>query len=136
MHHFGAGERGLGLSAAGLDALPQFTTEIDGLAVRFRHVRSPHPHALPLLITHGWPGSAAKLMEVIGPLIDPPAYGRSARDAVDLVLPRLPGDDVFGTPGVVGWDTDRMAAAWDELMRRLGYTVYGVARWSPSGSTQ
>ena len=109
---------------ARLNALPQFKTEIDGEDVHFIHVRSPHAGALPLIITHGWPGSVIELLEVIGPLTDPPAHGGNAGDAFDLVLPSLPGYGFSGEPAEVGWDPGRVARAWAELMRRLGYTRY------------
>jgi pimeloyl-ACP methyl ester carboxylesterase len=107
-----------------LNALPQFTTEIDGLDIHFVHVRSPHENALPLIITHGWPGSVIELLEVVGPLTDPTAHGGRAEDAFDVVLPSLPGYGFSGEPTELGWDTGRVARAWAELMRRLGYTRY------------
>src|SRR5215471_7938734 len=106
---------------AKLNALPQFTTEIDGVDIHFVHVRSPHEDALPLLITHGWPGSVLELLEVIGPLTDPTAYGGNPEDAFHLVLPSLPGYGFSGEPIEVGWHVARIAQAWAELMRRLGY---------------
>jgi pimeloyl-ACP methyl ester carboxylesterase len=109
---------------AELDALPQFTTEIEGVDVHFIHVKSPHENALPLIITHGWPGSVIELLGVIGPLTDPAAHGGSADDAFDLVLPSLPGYGFSAEPTEVGWDPGRVAQAWAELMRRLGYTRY------------
>lgn len=109
---------------AKLNALPQFTTEIDGVAIHFIHVKSPHPGALPLIMTHGWPGSAIELLEAIGPLTDPAAHGGQAEDAFDLVLPSLPGYGFSGEPAEVGWDPGHIAQAWAELMRRLGYTHY------------
>jgi pimeloyl-ACP methyl ester carboxylesterase len=109
---------------AKLNALPQFTTEIDGVEIHFIHVRAEHENALPLIMTHGWPGSVIELLETIGPLIDPTAHGGTAEDAFDLVLPSLPGYGFSGEPGEVGWDLGRTARAWDELMRRLGYTRY------------
>jgi pimeloyl-ACP methyl ester carboxylesterase len=109
---------------ARLNALPQFTTEIDGVDIHFIHVRSPHEHALPLIMTHGWPGSVIELLEVVGPLTDPTAHGGRAEDAFDLVLPSLPGYGFSGEPTEVGWDPGRTARAWAELMRRLGYTRY------------
>src|SRR6478672_10104707 len=107
---------------ARFNALPQFTTEIDGVDIHFIHVRSPHPDALPLIMTHGWPGSVVELLDVVGPLTDPPAYGGSAEDAFDLVLPSLPGYGFSGAPAEVGWDLGRTARAWAALMQRLGYT--------------
>jgi pimeloyl-ACP methyl ester carboxylesterase len=109
---------------ARLNALPQFITEIDGLDIHFIQVGSPHENALPLLMTHGWPGSVIELLETIGPLTDPPAHGGSAADAFDLVLPSLPGYGFSGEPTEVGWDFGHVAQAWAELMRRLGYTHY------------
>jgi pimeloyl-ACP methyl ester carboxylesterase len=113
-----------GKAEAKLNALPQFTTEIDGVDIHFIHVRSPHENALPLIMTHGWPGSVIELLEAVGPLSDPPAYGGSAEDAFDLVLPSLPGYGFSGEPTEVGWDPGRVARAWAELMSRLGYTRY------------
>jgi pimeloyl-ACP methyl ester carboxylesterase len=109
---------------AKLNALPQFMTEIDGVDIHFLHVRSPHPGALPLIMTHGWPGSVVELLDSIGPLTDPTAYGGRAEDAFDLVLPSLPGYGFSGQPTELGWDVGRVATAWAELMRRLGYTRY------------
>jgi pimeloyl-ACP methyl ester carboxylesterase len=109
---------------AKLNALPQFTTRIDGVDIHFIHVKSPHEHALPLIMTHGWPGSVIELLEVVGPLTDPTAHGGRAEDAFDLVLPSLPGYGFSGEPTEVGWDPGRTAGAWAELMRRLGYTRY------------
>jgi pimeloyl-ACP methyl ester carboxylesterase len=107
-----------------LNALPQFTTEIDGLDVHFIHVRSRHEDALPLIMTHGWPGSVIELLETVGPLTDPTAHGGRAEDAFDLVLPSVPGYGFSAEPAEVGWDLFRTARAWAELMRRLGYTRY------------
>jgi pimeloyl-ACP methyl ester carboxylesterase len=107
-----------------LNALPQFTTEIDGLEIHFIHVKSPHENAMPLIMTHGWPGSVIELLEVVGPLTDPTAHGGDAEDAFDLVLPSLPGYGFSGEPREVGWDPGRTALAWAELMRRLGYDRY------------
>jgi pimeloyl-ACP methyl ester carboxylesterase len=109
---------------AKLNALPQFKTEIDGVDIHFIHVRSPHENALPLIVTHGWPGSVIELLEVVGPLTDPTAHGGRAEDAFDLVLPSLPGYGFSGEPAELGWDASRTARAWAELMRRLGYTRY------------
>src|SRR5207248_2870209 len=109
---------------AKLNALPQFTTEIDGVDIHFIHIRSAHENALPLIMTHGWPGSVAELIDSVGPLTDPTAHGGSAEDAFHLVLPSLPGYGFSGEPVEVGWDLGRTARAWAELMRRLGYTRY------------
>jgi len=109
---------------AKLNALPQFVTPIDGLDIHFIHVRSPHPNALPLIMTHGWPGSVFELLKVIGPLTDPPAYGGPAEDAFDLVIPSMPGYGFSGRPEGTGWGPDRIARAWAELMGRLGYQRY------------
>ncbi|TML23642.1 MAG: epoxide hydrolase 1 [Actinobacteria bacterium] len=109
---------------ARLNALPQFTTEIDGIESHFIHVRSKHEDALPLIMTHGWPGSVIELLETIGPLTDPTAHGGRAEDAFHLVLPSIPGYGFSGEPTELGWDADRIARAWAELMDRLGYTRY------------
>jgi pimeloyl-ACP methyl ester carboxylesterase len=109
---------------ARLNALPQFTTQIDGVDIHFIHVKSPHENALPLIMTHGWPGSVIELLETIGPLTDPTAHGGIAEDAFHLVLPSLPGYGFSGEPTEVGWDLGRTAQAWAELMGRLGYTRY------------
>ena len=109
---------------AKLNALPQFTTEIDGVDIHFIHVKSQHENALPLIMTHGWPGSVIELLETVGPLTDPTAHGGSAEDAFDLVLPSLPGYGFSGEPTELGWNPGRVAQAWAELMRRLGYTRY------------
>jgi pimeloyl-ACP methyl ester carboxylesterase len=118
---------------AKLNALPQFTTEIDGVAIHFIHVKSPHQNAMPLIITHGWPGSVIELLEVVGPLTDPPAHGGRAEDAFDLVLPSLPGYGFSAEPPEIGWDPGHIARAWAELMHRLGYTRY-VAQGGDVGS--
>jgi pimeloyl-ACP methyl ester carboxylesterase len=107
-----------------LNALPQFTIEIDGVEIHFIHVKSQHDDALPLVMTHGWPGSVIELLETIGPLTDPTAHGGSAGDAFHLVLPSLPGYGFSGEPTEVGWDPGRTGRAWAELMHRLGYTRY------------
>jgi pimeloyl-ACP methyl ester carboxylesterase len=107
-----------------LNALPQFTTEIDGVNVHFIHVRSRHDNALPLIMTHGWPGSVIELLDVVGPLTDPTAYGGTADDAFHLVLPSLPGYGFSSEPTELGWFHGRIAQAWAELMRRLGYDRY------------
>jgi pimeloyl-ACP methyl ester carboxylesterase len=109
---------------AALSALPQFTTEIDGLGIHFLHVRSRHADALPLIITHGWPGSVIEMLGVVGPLTDPAAHGGAAGDAFHLVIPSLPGYGFSGQPASAGWDPGRTARAWAELMSRLGYTRY------------
>ena len=109
---------------AKLNALPQFMTEIDGVDIHFIHVRSEHEDALPLIMTHGWPGSVIELLDSIGPLTDPTAHGGAAEDCFHLVLPSLPGYGLSGEPAEVGWDLGRTARAWAELMRRLGYTRY------------
>jgi pimeloyl-ACP methyl ester carboxylesterase len=109
---------------ARLNALPQFSTEIDGVDIHFIHVRSPHPDAMPLVITHGWPGSVIELLGVVGPLTDPTAHGGRAEDAFHLVLPSLPGYGFSAAPAEVGWSVGRIARAWAELMHRLGYPRY------------
>src|SRR5689334_24391661 len=109
---------------ARLNALPQFKTEIDGVDIHFIHVKSPHENALPLIMTHGWPGSVVELLETVGPLTDPTAHGGQAQDAFHLVLPSLPGYGFSSEPTELGWDLFRTARAWAELMRRLGYTGY------------
>jgi pimeloyl-ACP methyl ester carboxylesterase len=107
-----------------LNALPQFTTEIDGVGVHFIHVRSQHEDALPLIMTHGWPGSVIEQIDTVGPLTDPTAHGGSAEDAFHLVLPSLPGYGFSSRPAELGWNLGRTAEAWAELMQRLGYTRY------------
>jgi pimeloyl-ACP methyl ester carboxylesterase len=109
---------------ARLNELPQFTTQIDGVDIHFIHVRSRHENALPLIMTHGWPGSVIELLETIGPLTDPTAHGGRAEDAFDLVLPSLPGYGFSAEPAELGWNAGRVAQAWAELMRRLGYDRY------------
>ena len=109
---------------ARLNALPQFTTAIDGVDIHFIHVRSPHENALPLVMTHGWPGSVIELLDTVGPLTDPTAHGGTVEDAFDLVLPSLPGYGFSSEPTEVGWDPGRVGRAWAELMNRLGYTRY------------
>lgn len=109
---------------AKLNALPQFVTSIDGVDIQFAHVRSPHPDAMPLIITHGWPGSIIELLKVVGPLTDPTAHGGRAEDAFHLVLPSLPEYGFSGKPRDTGWDAIHIASAWTELMRRLGYDHY------------
>jgi pimeloyl-ACP methyl ester carboxylesterase len=117
-------EYDFGRLEARLNALPQFITEIDGVDIHFIHVRSPHEDALPLIMTHGWPGSVIELLETVGPLTDPTAHGRDAEDAFHLVLPSIPGYGLSGEPRELGWDADRIGLAWAELMNRLGYTRY------------
>jgi pimeloyl-ACP methyl ester carboxylesterase len=109
---------------AKLNALPQFKTEIDGVDIHFIHVKSKHEDALPLIMTHGWPGSVIELLETVGPLTDPTAHGGQAEDAFHLVLPSVPGYGFSGEPKEVGWDSGRTAQAWAALMKRLGYTRY------------
>jgi len=109
---------------AQLNALPQFTTEIDRVDTHFIHVKSPHENALPLIITHGWPGSIIELLGVVGPLTDPTAHGGSAEDAFHLVLPSIPGYGFSAEPAETGWNPGRIAQAWAQLMRRLGYNRY------------
>jgi pimeloyl-ACP methyl ester carboxylesterase len=109
---------------ARLNALPQFTTEIDGVEIHFIHVRSRHENALPLIMTHGWPGSVIELLDTIGPLTDPTAHGGSPEDPFHLVLPSLPGYGFSGQPTELGWENGPIAHAWAELMDRLGYTRY------------
>jgi pimeloyl-ACP methyl ester carboxylesterase len=109
---------------AKLNALPQFVTTIDGLDIQFIHVKSRHPNALPLIITHGWPGSTLELLKVIGPLTDPTTHGGHAEDAFDVVIPSMPGYGFSGKPKGTGWGPDRIGRAWAELMGRLGYKRY------------
>ncbi len=109
---------------ARLNALPQFITEIDGLDIHFIHVRSQHDNALPLIVTHGWPGSVIEQLKIIEPLTDPTAHGGSAEDAFHLVIPSMPGYGFSGKPTSTGWGPERMARAWDVLMKRLGYDRY------------
>jgi pimeloyl-ACP methyl ester carboxylesterase len=119
---------------AELNALPQFTTEIDGVGIHFIHVKSPHENALPLILTHGWPGSVIEMLGVIGPLTDPAAHGGHAEDGFDLIIPSIPGYGFSGQPAEVGWDPGRIAQAWAELMRRLGYDRY-VAQGGDQGAS-
>jgi pimeloyl-ACP methyl ester carboxylesterase len=109
---------------AKINAVPNFLTEIDGLDIHFIHVRSKHPNALPIIVTHGWPGSIIEQMKIIGPLTDPTAHGGSASDAFDVVIPSLPGHGFSAKPTKTGWDPIRVARAWVALMQRLGYTQY------------
>jgi pimeloyl-ACP methyl ester carboxylesterase len=118
---------------ARLNALPQFMTEIDGLDIHFIHVRSKHENALPLIVTHGWPGSVIEQLKIIDPLTNPTAYGGSASDAFHLVIPSMPGYGFSGKPKGTGWNPDRIGRAWAELMKRLGYTRY-VAQGGDWGS--
>jgi pimeloyl-ACP methyl ester carboxylesterase len=109
---------------AQLNSLPQFVTEMDGLDIHFIHVRSRHPDAMPVIITHGWPGSVIEQLKVIGPLTDPTAHGGKAEDAFDVVIPSLPGHGFSAQPAATGWDPQRIARAWTGLMKRLGYTHF------------
>jgi pimeloyl-ACP methyl ester carboxylesterase len=111
---------------AKLNALPQFVTEIDGLDIHFIHVRSHHENALPLIVTHGWPGSVIEMLKIVDPLTNPTAHGGSASDAFDLVIPSLPGFGFSGKPTTPGWDPPRIARAWTTLMKRLGYTRFAA----------
>jgi pimeloyl-ACP methyl ester carboxylesterase len=111
---------------ARLDALPQFRTVVDGLAIHFVHVRSPHADAMPLIMTHGWPGSIVEFLDVVGPLTDPTAHGGRAEDAFHLVLPSLPGYAFSDKPTRAGWGIPRIASAWEALMRRLGYDRFAA----------
>jgi pimeloyl-ACP methyl ester carboxylesterase len=119
---------------AKLNALPQFTTDIGGLNIHFIHVKSQHDNALPLIITHGWPGSVVEMLEVIPPLTDPTAHGGTAEDAFDIVIPSIPGYGFSDAPREVGWGPARIAEAWAELMDRLGYTRY-VAQGGDQGAS-
>src|SRR3954463_16334392 len=118
---------------ARLNALPQLTTEIDGVDIHFLHVRSPHEHAMPLIMTHGWPGSVVELLDIVAPLTDPTAHGGLPTDAFDVVLPSLPGYGFSGEPADLGWNVGRVAQGWAELMHGLGYTRY-VARVGAVGA--
>ena len=119
---------------ARLNALPQFTTQIDGVDIHFIHVKSAHENALPLIMTHGWPGSVIELLETVGPLTDPTAHGGTAEDAFHLVLPSIPGYGFSSEPTEIGWDPGRTAQAWAELMHRLGYSRY-VAQGGDVGAS-
>ena len=119
---------------AKLNAYPQFMTKIDGVDIHFIHVKSKHANALPVIITHGWPGSVFELLEVIDPLTNPTAHGGSAGDAFDVVIPSLPGYGFSGEPGELGWESGRIARAWAQLMERLGYTRY-VAQGGDIGAS-
>jgi pimeloyl-ACP methyl ester carboxylesterase len=118
---------------AKLNALPQFITTIDGLDIHFIHVRSRHPNALPVIVTHGWPGSVTEQLKIIGPLTDPTAHGGRAQDAFHVVIPSMPGYGFSGKPTGTGWNPDRIARAWAQLMQRLGYSRY-VAQGGDWGS--
>lgn len=122
---------------ARLSSWPQFRTEISGLGIHFVHARSPHPDALPLIITHGWPGSVVEFLKVIGPLTDPTAHGGDARDAFHVVCPSLPGYGFSDKPAEPGWGIERIASAWVELMARLGYERFGAqgGDWGASITT-
>jgi len=117
-------EYDFGRLEARLSGLPHFMTEIDGLDIHFIHVRSQHDDALPLLITHGWPGSIVETLNVIGPLTDPTAHGGSEEDAFHVVIPSMPGYGFSAKPDETGWDVPHIARAWAELMKRLGYSRY------------
>lgn len=118
---------------ATLNALPEFVTTIDGVDIQFIHIRSREPHAMPLILTHGWPGSPLEFIRAIGPLTDPVAFGGRAEDAFDVVIPAIPGYGFSGKPTEPGWNPDRVARAWDVLMKRLGYTQY-VSQGGDHGS--
>jgi pimeloyl-ACP methyl ester carboxylesterase len=120
-----------------INALPQFRTSIDGVGIHFLHVRSPHPDALPLVLTHGWPGSIVEFLKVLGPLSDPPAHAGDPADAFHIVCPSLPGYAFSDKPARSGWGIERISAAWAVLMRRLGYDRYGAqgSDWGTSVST-
>nr|WP_224362340.1 epoxide hydrolase family protein [Hyalangium versicolor] len=118
---------------ARLNAFPQFRTQIDGLGIHFLHVRSPHPNALPIILTHGWPGSIVEFLKIIGPLTEPTRYGGRAEDAFHVVIPSLPGFGFSDKPAETGWDVVRIAKAWGVLMQRLGYTKW-VAQGGDWGS--
>ena len=122
--HYWGTEYDWGRCEAQLNALPHFITEIDGLDIHFIHVRSKHDNALPLIVTHGWPGSIIEQLKIIEPLTNPTAHGASASDAFHLVIPSMPGYGFSGKPTTTGWGPDRIARAWVELMRRLGYTEF------------
>src|SRR3954471_6957767 len=116
-----------------MNALPQFITEIDGIDIHFIHVRSKHPNPLPVIITHGWPGSVFEMLKLVGPLTDPTAHGGRAEDAFDVVIPSMPGYGFSGQPADTGWGPDRIARTWAELMKRIGYSRY-VAQGGDWGS--
>jgi len=118
---------------ARLNALPEFITTIDGVDIQFIHVRSRNPHAMPLILTHGWPGSQFEFLKAIGPLTDPVAYGGRVEDSFDVVIPSIPGYGFSGKPTELGWGPERVAKAWDVLMKRLGYSHY-VSQGGDHGS--
>jgi pimeloyl-ACP methyl ester carboxylesterase len=122
--HYWATDYNWRMLEAKLNALPQFIMEIDGLDIHFIHVRSPHANALPLIMTHGWPGSFLEFVKLIGPLSDPESHGARAEDAFDLVVPSMPGFGFSARPRATGWNPERIAGAWVELMRRVGYARY------------
>src|SRR5678815_4217783 len=122
--HYWATEYDWRRCEAKLKALPHFVTEIDGLDIHFIHVRSKHENALPLIVTHGWPGSITEQLKIIDPLTNPTAHGASASDAFDLVVPSMPGYGFSGKPSSTGWDPQHIARAWIVLMKRLGYTRF------------
>jgi pimeloyl-ACP methyl ester carboxylesterase len=126
-------EYDFGRIASRLNALPQYTTEIDGLDIHFIHVKSEHEDALPIIITHGWPGSVLEMLGVIGPLTDPTSFGGTVDNAFDVVIPSIPGYGFSEQPAEAGWDSGRIGAAWAELMSRLGYTRY-VAQGGDQGA--
>ncbi|MBW9213551.1 epoxide hydrolase 1 [Mumia sp. zg.B53] len=125
------------VTEARLNAVPQFRTRIDGLDVHYLHRRSPHPSALPVVLTHGWPGSVLEFLDLLDPLTDPTAHGGAEEDAFDVVVPSLPGYGFSGRPTTTGWGVDRIAGAWARLMERLGYRRYGAAGsdWGTSVSS-
>ena len=122
--HYWATEYDWRRCEAQLNALPQFITEIDGLDIHFIHVRSKHENALPLIVTHGWPGSIVEQLKIVGPLTNPTAHGGSASDAFHVVIPSMPGYGFSGRPATTGWDAPHIARAWVVLMKRLGYTKF------------
>jgi pimeloyl-ACP methyl ester carboxylesterase len=132
LHYWGNGYNWRKVEAK-LNELPEFVTTIDGVDIQFIHVRSRERNALPLILTHGWPGSPLEFLKVIGPLTDPVAYGGRAQDAFDIVIPAIPGYGFSGKPTDLGWNPDRVARAWDVLMKRLGYTRY-VSQGGDHGS--
>jgi len=132
VQHWGNGYNWRNVEAK-LNALPEFVTTIDGVDIQFIHVHSREPNALPLILTHGWPGSPLEFLKVIGPLTDPVAYGGRTQDVFDVVIPAIPGYGFSGKPTDLGWNPDRVARAWDVLMKRLGYTRY-VSQGGDHGS--
>jgi epoxide hydrolase len=112
---------------ARLEAVPQYLAALDGLGIHVLHARSPHPDAMPLILTHGWPGSILEFLDLIGPLTDPPAHGGAPEDAFDIVIPSLPGYGFSEKPSTSGWGVERIARAWAQLMAHLGYKRYGAA---------